>query len=48
LIAAHPWESAAIAAGAAVIIGGVIYLISKSHQQKQEAPTPGLVPVPVA
>ena len=45
-VAAHPWETGAIAVGAIVVIGGAIYLINKRHQAQQEAPTPGVMPVP--
>ena len=45
-IAAHPWETGAIAVGAIVVIGGALTLINRWHQTQQESPTPGLVPVP--
>lgn len=45
-VAAHPWETGAIVAGGVVVIGGAVYALNLWHQHKQEAPTPGLVPVP--
>ena len=47
-VAAHPWETGAIAVGSLIVIGGAIYAVNRWHQNKQEAPTPGLVPVLVA
>lgn len=47
-IMAHPWETAAIGAGVVFALGGVLYAIDRLHKSKQEAPTPGLFPVPVA
>lgn len=46
-ISGHPTQAALIAAGAAIIIGGAIYLINENHRKQQEAATEGLVPVPV-
>jgi lysozyme family protein len=47
-VAVHPWETGAIAIGSVIVIGGALYAVNRWHQSKQEAPTPGLVPVPVA
>lgn len=45
-IAVHTVETAMIAVAIVAITVLVINLINKNHQTKQEAPTPGLVPVP--
>lgn len=47
-VAAHPWEAGVIVVGSIVVIAGTVYAVNRWHQSKQEAPTPGLVPVPVA
>ncbi len=47
-VKAHPVEAAALGI---VIVGGVAvigYAIERAHRVQQEAPTPGLVPVPAA
>jgi uncharacterized protein (TIGR02594 family) len=44
-LAAHPLETGLFAAGGVMIVGGVIYLIRQHARSKQEAPTPGLIPV---
>lgn len=47
-IKAHPYEAAALGI---VIVGGIAitgYAIERAHKTRQEAPTPGLVPVLVA
>src|ERR1035437_3320432 len=46
-VMAHPAESGIIAAIVLVLTAVVIKLIHDHHIAKQEAPTPGLVPVPV-
>lgn len=44
-IVAHPYEAGAIVAGGVLIVSGTGYAIEQMHKAKQEAPTPGLVPV---
>lgn len=44
-IGAHPWETAAIGIGAGVVIGAGIFAARRLHKAKQEAATPGVVPV---
>jgi lysozyme family protein len=44
-IAAHPYETAGIAIIGAGAIGGALYALNRWHQARQEAPTPGLIPV---
>lgn len=44
-IEAHPIEASVIALGGAVVIGGAVYALARWHQARQEAPTPGLIPV---
>lgn len=46
-VAAHPWETAGIAILGAGAVGGAVYAVNRWHQAQQEAPTPGLIPVPV-
>jgi lysozyme family protein len=45
---AHPYETGAIVLAGVVIVGGGLYALNRWHQLQQEAPTPGLVPVPLA
>ena len=45
-VAAHPYETAGIAVLGTVAIGGAVYALNRWHQARQEAPTPGLIPVP--
>jgi len=47
-IAQHPAESAVIAVGAGLLVGGVVSAINRFHQAQQQAAMPGLVPVPAA
>ncbi len=44
-LAAHPYETAGIVLVGAGVIGGAIYALNRWHQARQEAPTPGLIPV---
>lgn len=48
-VVAHPFEAAAIGF---VVVAGVIYLVNRWHaatfDRRQDAPTPGLVPVPAS
>ena len=44
-VAAHPYETAGIVVLGAGAIGGGIYALNRWHQARQEAPTPGLIPV---
>lgn len=44
-VAAHPYETASIAILGAGAIGGTIYVLNRWHQARQEAPTPGFIPV---
>ncbi len=46
-IAAHPFEAGALAILGAGAIGGAAYALNRWHQARQEAPTPGLVPVSI-
>lgn len=46
LMGAHPVMTGFAIAGSIVVIGGIAYAVHRRHQAKQEAPTPGLVPVP--
>ena len=45
-IAAHPWETGAIAGGVALAIGGSIYVLTRWHQRAQEAAIPQTPLVP--
>lgn len=45
-IAAHPWETGAIAGGVALAVGGSIYVLSRWHQRAQEAAIPNTPVVP--
>jgi lysozyme family protein len=45
-IVAHPWESAALGCGIAVIIGGSVYTLNRWHQRRQEAAIPDTPVVP--
>jgi hypothetical protein len=47
-VAAHPAETIAIALAGLVAIGGVLYAVEHIHKSQQEAPIPGINPVPVA
>jgi len=47
-LGAHPVATGAIVIGSVTAIGGAIYYLDQRHAAKQEAPTPGLVPVPLA
>lgn len=47
-IMAHPGQSIAIFVGVCIVAACAISAITLWHQSKQEAPTPGLMPVPVA
>jgi lysozyme family protein len=38
-VVAHPWETGALAAGTIIVIGGVVHMLDRRHQSKQEAPT---------
>lgn len=44
-VAAHPYETAGIAILGTGAIGGAVYALNRWHQARQEAPTPGLIPV---
>jgi lysozyme family protein len=44
-VAAHPYEAGSIVAGGVLIVAVAGYAIAHIHKAKQEAPTPGLVPV---
>ena len=44
-VAAHPNETASIILIGASAIGGAIYALNRWHQARQEAPTPGLIPI---
>ena len=44
-LAAYPYEAAGIVVVGASAIGGAIYALNRWHQARQEAPTPGLIPV---
>jgi lysozyme family protein len=44
-VAAHPYETAGIAVLSAGVIGGAVYALNRWQQARQEAPTPGLIPV---
>lgn len=44
-VAAHPYETAGIVVLGAGAIGGAVYALNRWHQVRQEAPTPGLIPV---
>jgi lysozyme family protein len=46
-VAAHPFETTGIAILGVGAIGGTLYALHRWHQAQQEAPTPGLIPVPV-
>jgi len=39
-VIAHPWETAAIGCGAAVIIASSIYALNRWHRSRQEAAIP--------
>ncbi len=45
---AHPYETGALVFAGAIVIGGAVYALNRWHRAKQEAPTPGLKPVPAA
>ena len=45
-VAAHPWETAAIACGVALAVGGSIYVLNRWHQRGQEAAIPQTPLVP--
>lgn len=45
-VVAHPYLTVALAVAAVVAVGLVVQAIDRWHKSKQEAPTPGLVPVP--
>jgi lysozyme family protein len=45
-ITAHPIEAAIIAIAIGALVAGIFYLLERNHVARQEAPTPGLVPVP--
>jgi lysozyme family protein len=46
-IIAHPFESAALGCGVALIVGGSLAALNHWHQRQQEAATPGTILVPV-
>lgn len=46
-LVAHPYETAGIILVGAGAIGGAVYALNRWHQARQEAPTPGLIPVAV-
>ena len=46
-VAAHPYDAAVIAVFAAGAVGGAVYALNHWHEARQEAPTPGLIPVPI-
>jgi lysozyme family protein len=46
-VAAHPFEAGALAIVGAGAIGGAAYALNRWHRARQEAPTPGLVPVSI-
>jgi lysozyme family protein len=45
---AHPFETGGLVAAGAVLVGLGLHAIERSHQAKQEGPTPGIIPVPIA
>jgi lysozyme family protein len=45
-VIAHPYETAAIVLVGIGVLGGAVYALNRWHDARQEAPTPGLVPVP--
>jgi lysozyme family protein len=45
-IAAHPFETAALGCGVAVMVGGSIYALNRWHQRRQEAAVPETTVVP--
>lgn len=45
-IVAHPWETAVIGGGIAMIVGGSVYAINRWHQRLQEAAIPDTTVVP--
>lgn len=42
----HPIEAGVLALAGVAAIGGAVYALNRWHRARQEAPTPGLVPVP--
>jgi lysozyme family protein len=45
-IATHPVETGLVVVGGVVIVAGALHLANRWHQSKQEAPVPGIRPVP--
>ncbi len=45
-IVAHPWETAAIACGIVIAIGGAVYALHRWQRSRQEAPVPETPSVP--
>jgi lysozyme family protein len=45
-VIAHPWETAALGCGVALIIGGSVYALNRWHQRRQEAAIPETPLVP--
>jgi lysozyme family protein len=45
-VATHPVETGLVVVGGVVIVAGALHLANRWHQSKQEAPVPGIRPVP--